>query len=241
MTNTLNIPKTIHHCWFGKSDYNLLIRRCIASWHYFMPDYNFILWNEDTFDISTHPFTKAAYSHKKYAFVSDYVRMHALKEHGGIYLDTDVEVSQTFNSLLSNDFFIGLEDIGRFGTSTIGSCKNHWLATGLLELYDETPFSTDNIKKLVNVNFVSNALLNHGFSKENTLEVINNQTKLPIGSFGSASKNSPKPMTIYANHLYDGSWNKSRKSGLSKFSKYIFKGGMKSDLESAIKLIKYKK
>ena len=241
MTEVHKIPKIVHYCWFGKANYNLLIKRCIASWHYHLSDYKFILWNEDNFDINSHPFTKAAYTCKKYAFVSDYVRMHALNEHGGIYLDTDVEVFKSFNDLLENRLFIGLEDIGRFGTSTIGSSKRHWLPAEMLELYNDLQFSTSNIKKLVNVNLVSNALLSHGFSADNHLEIIANQCKLPIGSFSSASRNFAKPLTVYADHLYDGSWNKSNKSGLSKLSKYIFKGGIRVDIESIAKLIKYKK
>ena len=39
---------------------------------------------------------KEAYEKGKYAFVSDYVRVYALYNYGGIYLDTDVEVYKKF-------------------------------------------------------------------------------------------------------------------------------------------------
>lgn len=45
-----------------------------------------------------------------YAFVSDYVRVYALYNYGGIYLDTDVEVRKSFNDLLDNDSIWGFEE-----------------------------------------------------------------------------------------------------------------------------------
>ena len=234
------IPKIIHYCWFGKNKYSLTIKRCIASWQYHLPEYEFILWNEENFDITANNFTKEAYSNKKFAFVSDYVRMHALSEQGGIYLDTDVELFKPLDTLLEYDFFIGLEDTGRFGTSTIGSVSKHWLSEKMLEIYNETPFSVHSMKDLVNVNIVSKLLLEHGFSHNNNLEVISNQAKFPISSFGGSIKSNTLPDTIYARHLYNGSWKNSNKSELSKLSKYIFKGGALSDIYSIAKIIEFK-
>ncbi|MET4692681.1 glycosyltransferase family 32 protein [Endozoicomonas lisbonensis] len=233
------IPKKIHYCWFGESKFNLTIRRCIASWNHNLPDYELCLWNEDTFDISSNKFVESAYKNKKYAFVSDYVRMLALHQEGGIYLDTDVEVFKSFNPLLTSDFFIGLENIGRFGTSTIGCRAKHWLPEKMLNLYDSLEFDASDLKKMVNVTMVSNLLLEAGFKPDNHIETISNQVKLPIGSFGSANKQLVKPETIYAEHLFDGSWNKGNKSKLSKSVKYITRGGLSIDINNLTKLTKY--
>ena len=99
------IPKIIHLCWFGKHDYPELVLRCIDSWKKKMPYYSIMLWNEDSFDINSVPWTKEAYSLKKWAFVSDYVRLIALYKYGGIYLDTDMEVLVDFSSYLDSDDF----------------------------------------------------------------------------------------------------------------------------------------
>lgn len=234
------IPKKIHYCWFGTSDFNLTTKRCIASWKHYLPNYELVLWNEDNFDVSFNTFTQAAYNHKKYSFVSDYVRMHALNTQGGIYLDTDVEVLRNFDELLTKIFFIGLEDQGRFGTSTIGCTSNHWLPKEMLAIYDQLIFDPDNLKTMVNVDFVSKLMLEANFKDENIEEEINNQLKLPIGSFGVANKKSSKPSKIYAEHLFEGSWNKGSKSSLSKLVKYVIKGGISSDINNIIKIIKYR-
>lgn len=83
------IPKTIHYCWFGGNEMPPLVQKCIKSWKKHLPDYEFKLWDEKTFNINSSEWCKGAYANKKYAFVADYVRLVVLYENGGIYLDTD--------------------------------------------------------------------------------------------------------------------------------------------------------
>ena len=103
------IPRRIHYCWFGHGEMPELARKCIESWHKYMSDYEFILWNEDNFDIESSPYVKEAYESGKYAFVSDVVRLKVLNEWGGIYLDVDFEVYKSFDDLLSYKAFAGFE------------------------------------------------------------------------------------------------------------------------------------
>lgn len=100
------IPKTIHYCWFGRGEKSAFIKKCIASWEKFLPDYTIKCWTEDDFDIDSVPFVKEAYEKKKWAFVTDYVRLHALNAEGGIYMDSDVEILRPFKEeWLTYDFF----------------------------------------------------------------------------------------------------------------------------------------
>ena len=103
------IPKKIHYCWFGRGPLPELAQKCIASWHKYMPDYEYILWNEDSFDVNQIAYTKEAYATRKYAFVSDFVRLLALEREGGIYLDVDFEVYKPFDDLLHWKAFAGFE------------------------------------------------------------------------------------------------------------------------------------
>ena len=66
------IPKTIHYCWFGRGEMPEMAKRCIASWHEFMPDWEYKLWNEDNFDMNQVPYTKEAYEAKKVFPLSTY-------------------------------------------------------------------------------------------------------------------------------------------------------------------------
>lgn len=103
------IPKIIHYCWFGHGQMPELALKCIESWHRHMPDYKYMLWDEDNFDVNDHPYAKQAYESQKYAFVSDVVRLKALAKYGGIYLDVDFMVYKPFDDLLHYTAFAGFE------------------------------------------------------------------------------------------------------------------------------------
>lgn len=105
------IPKVIHYCWFGGKPIPNDVKKCINSWKKKCPDYEIKCWNESNFDVNAHPFTKAAYEAKAWAFVSDYARLKVVYDHGGIYLDTDVELLKNLDFLLKYDFYIGIETV----------------------------------------------------------------------------------------------------------------------------------
>ena len=103
------IPKKIHYCWFGRKPLPESAKKCMASWHKYLPDYEIVEWNEDNFDVNAIPYTAQAYSVGKYAFVSDYARFKILYEHGGLYFDTDVEVIRPMDDIIAAGPFMGFE------------------------------------------------------------------------------------------------------------------------------------
>ena len=103
------IPKIIHYCWFGGNPLPASAQKCIASWRKYFPDYEIWEWNEDNFDVIIIPYTCEAYSVKKYAFVSDYVRFWVLYQYGGLYFDTDVEVIRPMDDIVECGAFMGIE------------------------------------------------------------------------------------------------------------------------------------
>lgn len=138
------IPKIIHYCWFGKGNKPEIVEKCINSWRRILKGYEIIEWNEENFNIESNAFVKEAYDNKKYAFVSDYVRVYALYNKGGIYLDTDVEVFKNFDNYLGNESFWGFE-VGNFiATSTIGSARGNILIKKFLDSYKGKSFLNEN-------------------------------------------------------------------------------------------------
>ena len=134
------IPKLIHYCWFGQGQMPELAIYCINSWKKYLPDYEFILWNEDNFDINCNEYVKEAYESKKFAFVTDYVRLYALYNYGGIYMDTDVEVLKPLDKFLKHQAFTGCENNKICVTGTMAAEKNHKWIEDLLKEYDERKF-----------------------------------------------------------------------------------------------------
>lgn len=134
------IPKIIHYCWFGRKEKPELAQRCIASWKKYCPDYELMEWNEDSFDINCNCYVREAYQAGKYAFVTDFVRLYALKTVGGIYMDTDMEVLSPLDMLLQHRAFSGFEDATNISTAIMGSEADHPWICCLLEDYKDRHF-----------------------------------------------------------------------------------------------------
>ena len=137
------LPKIIHYCWFGGNSLPPLAEQCIASWHKHMPDWEYMRWDETNFDIAVAPlYVRQAYEARKFAFVSDYVRLWALEQYGGVYVDTDVKVLKSYEPLLNDTAFIGMEEAKAHlpGTCVMG-CEPHcqWVKD-MLEVYDGAEF-----------------------------------------------------------------------------------------------------
>lgn len=129
------IPKTLHLCWLSADPFPALIDRCIASWKDQLPDYEIMLWDGKRFDLDGTPWVREAFARRKYAFAADYIRLHALYHHGGIYLDADVEVVRSLDGLLHHQSFIGYESSGDLepaiigahpGAAWVGACLQHY-------------------------------------------------------------------------------------------------------------------
>lgn len=134
------IPKLIHYCWFGGKPLPDELAIYVASWRRFCPDYEIKIWNEDSFDVNSHVFTRTAYAKKKYAYVSDFVRAYALNKYGGIYLDTDVELKDNLDVFLVHEAFTGFEKSGLPFTALWAAIPYHSLTKKVLSYYDSREY-----------------------------------------------------------------------------------------------------
>lgn len=144
------IPKIIHYCWFGRNPKPKLAERCIASWKKYCPDYEIIEWNEDNFDVNMNGYTRMCYEQKKYAFLSDYVRLAVVAEHGGVYFDTDVELIKTIDGLTEHEAFFGFENSEFINTGEgFGAVAGHITVKAMLKKYHELKGNEDGSYPLV--------------------------------------------------------------------------------------------
>jgi mannosyltransferase OCH1-like enzyme len=102
------IPKIIHYVWVGGNQKDYLTLKCIESWKKYFSDYEIIEWNNDNIPLNVD-YVKHAFENRKWSNVSNYIRLHALIEHGGIYFDTDFEVIKPFDFLDGISSFLGYE------------------------------------------------------------------------------------------------------------------------------------
>ena len=164
------IPKVIHYCWFGRNPLPEDIKKMKETWQKILPDYEIKEWNETNFDIHSCRYVEEAYANKKWAFVSDVVRVWALYKEGGIYLDTDVEVIRSFDVLLDNRLFLGFEGTQWIGTNVIGAEPNHPIIEEFYKAYLTRNFintdgsfdQTTNVQELTELLMVKYNLLLNG-------------------------------------------------------------------------------
>ena len=206
------IPKIIHYCWFGRGEMPDSAKKCIASWHEFMPDYEYKLWNEDNFDVNAVLYTKEAYEARKYAFVSDYVRLWALNNEGGVYLDTDVEVFKPFDDLLGFDAFVGFEGSKHLpvGTCVMASKANgHWVGE-MLEAYRDRHFILENgsCDLTTNVQFITARIRERGFEPNGKEQDYKDLHVFPVDYFSPRQTTGEylRTTNTYCDHLGTGSW-----------------------------------
>ena len=162
------IPKKIHYCWFGGNPLPKEAIKCIESWKKFCPDYEIIEWNESNYDLNKNEYVKFTYENKKFAFLSDYVRLDIIYNEGGIYLDTDMEITKDISDILLNECFLGVEDSGLINSAVIGAKEPHnKFIDELIKSYDEKEkFNSEDIYAMTIPRQITEKLNKLGFNKE---------------------------------------------------------------------------
>lgn len=212
------IPKKIHYVWMGGKPKPKKIEKCMKTWKKYLKDYEIIEWNEQNFDINSHPFVKKAYEAKKWAFVSDYVRAYAIYNQGGIYLDTDVFVVDSLDPLLDNKAFVGYEHPDYPFTAVFGAEAGHPFIKDMLDYYNDVQMEfkfEDN-----NTISVSNLLVEkYGCKLGNQEQLL--ETGIKVYKEGVLCNPSKDSITI---HVFLGSWldNSAWKNRLHEFARMRF-------------------
>lgn len=170
----MNIPKVIHYCWFGKGEIPDKEKRCIETWRKFFPDYEIKRWDETNFDVEKCIFAKQAYENKKYAFVSDYARAKILHEQGGLYFDTDVEVTHHFPDMNAENGFVGFERRHFVGTAVIACVPNNETMKKLCDYYETHNFLQEDgtFENIANVSILTDILKEEGLQLGGERQIV---------------------------------------------------------------------
>ena len=227
------IPKVIHSIWVGGNPKSDLVKICENSWKKYCVDYTFIEWNEDNFDIDSSPlYVKEAYKKKKWAFVSDYIRLWVLYNYGGVYLDTDMELLKSIDSLLESKSFSGFEDNEFVAVGILGTIKSNPLIKKTLEHYETKSFirEDNSIDTNTIVHILTEKLKEIGLvcdGKEQLLEndfKIYSQTYFYPTDFKTGKTKMHK--NTYTNHHYDSSWLTKTQKIRIKLGRFLRKNNL---------------
>lgn len=206
------IPKTIHYCWFGRGEKPELAQKCIQSWREILPDYEIVEWNEDNFDLDRYPYARQAYDARKFAFVTDVVRLYAMYTCGGIYMDTDVEVLKPLDELLKYEAVSGFETTNLIPTGLMASEKGSKIIGELLNEYATRQFINPDgsLNTITNVIYITETLKKYGLQLNNEFQTVAGFTFYPHDFLCPKSVKDGK---IYLTentlviHHFAGSWH----------------------------------
>ena len=147
------IPKTIHYCWLSNDPIPSVFQDYIDGWKKILKGYEFIKWDFERFPKGCSAWVSEAFYNKKYAFAADYIRLFAVYNYGGIYLDMDIEIKKSFDPLLNKPYMIAAErpnkkwvEAGCFGAEKndyfIGKCLERYIDRHFINSdgsFDQTP------------------------------------------------------------------------------------------------------
>lgn len=223
------IPKIIHYCWLGEDEYPPLVRKCIASWHEKMPDWEYRLWDKKCLDEIDVPWVHEAYKAKVFSHAADYIRLYAVYKYGGFYFDSDVEVLKDFSPLTVLPYVIGHENgTGYIEAATFGAEAGNAYIKKCMEWYHDKHFV--NADGSYNYKMTITRMMKETleeFITINSIEVFDNNKKdiqLFSPQFFSPKNGAYRKLTdltenTYSIHHFRNSWMPFR----SKFATFIWR------------------
>ncbi len=218
------IPKKIHYCWFGRGEKPKLAKKCIKSWKKCCPDYEIIEWNEENFNISAYPYAKYCYDNKKWAFLSDFVRLVVVYEHGGIYFDTDVETVKSFDALLEHSAFFGFENSEHVASGLgFGAVPKHSSIKAMMDEYFALEPDSEGSFPIIGCPILNTkALVSLGMKQNGEYQMIDDIAVLPIdymNPYDDPTGRLNKTENTYSIHWYSKSWLSKKAIFRSKLTK----------------------
>lgn len=227
------IPKIIHFVWLGNNEKPDYVLRCMESWKKYCPDYTIMEWGNDSLKDISCPYVHQAVANKKWAFASDVIRLKALYEYGGIYVDTDVEITASLDEFISYNFVSCAEDykgaILPMLTAFIAASPRHHIIKDLMQEYEGIDFITNGI-----IDQTPNTIRFKRYFKEKyniappydktaLYKLEDGAILFPSSHFCIKEKGKPN----YAIHHFEQSWldpyNRHEIFSLGKFSLVRFK------------------
>lgn len=209
----MTIPKVIHYCWFGNNELPEKDRKCIESWKEKCPDYQIIEWNETNYDISKNDYMKEAYEAKRWGFVPDFARLDIIYQNGGIYLDTDVELIRSLDSLLEQEGFMAFEEGDAVNPGLIfGAVPKHSTIKDMMEkVYGDRHFlrKDGTYDTVASPKMATEYLLEFGLICNNEIQTVSGLRIYPKEYF--CPKDYMTGIThitsnTYSIHHYNASW-----------------------------------
>lgn len=212
LTKEAVIPKVIHYCWFGRNPMPDRYKQWMESWRKYCPDYEIRQWSENNYDITKNAYMYEAYQNQKWGFVPDYARLDIIYEHGGIYLDTDVELVQSLDDMLYQKGFAGFERETSIALGLgFGASKGLPIIKEMRDVYNNLNFvnADGSLNLTASPRYQTDFLISRGLMLNGEYQRVEDLTiypeKMLSGKCPYTRRIRLKPYTRSIHH-YDASW-----------------------------------
>ena len=229
------IPKIIHYCWFGHGEIPEWNQKCMESWRKFCPDYEIIAWNEKNYDVTKNRYMYDAYKAKKWGFVPDYARLDIIYEHGGIYLDVDVELVRPLDELLYNDAFCGFDKATQiaFGLG-FGAVVQFPLLVKMMGKYENSLFINDDGSYNLEPSpaYQTEVIEKCGLVLNGGFQVVDGMAVYPaefLSPFSPLTFNMWQTKNTHAIHWFDASWHTELQHDTRRFWRELMDRARKNE------------
>jgi mannosyltransferase OCH1-like enzyme len=240
------IPKIIHYCWVSREIPETIpetipktipenFRQYIQTWKK-LSGYQFMLWNFKRFDINSSIWVKEAWETGKYAFVADYMRLYAVYNFGGIYLDMDIEVLKPFDEFLQYAIMIAYEqdENKTFESGCFGAEKGSPYIKKCLDYYKDRHFiKTDGSYDTLPIPLIMKELLTDPFKNDDI--TIYSSDYFTVKNFITGTLNITN--NTYCIHHFTGSWLTEQQKEDNKIVHNIYKKFGDTILSKCLKVL----
>lgn len=229
------MDKVIHYCWFGGKKKPRKFKKYLKTWKKFLPDYEIKEWNEENFDFNVTNFSKEAYKYKKWAFVSDVARVYILKEYGGIYFDTDIEVTKKLDNILENEIWLGREDNNYLATAMIGvKEKNNKHMENIFQIYKKAEFNDSDLYSITSPKVFTNYFKQLGLLEGEECQTLPDDVHIYAKDYFNPKTYDGSNETFTQNtcmiHHFDATWTPPEekiaiwfvRNRMGSMAKYVF-------------------
>ena len=151
-----------------------IAKKCYKSWLKFFPNYKFVKWDESNFDVRINKYVEEAYEARRFMYVSDYARLKALYEFGGLYLDVDCKAIKSFDALTDCEAFTGFGGDNReIAACTLAFKKGHPFVKECLDSYINDTLIKDGVIDTTSVNErMTRILERYGFERNGKEQTV---------------------------------------------------------------------